>query len=295
MPKKKSNNNLTNLGCGVPMVLMAIVILWVAFLEIKGRQCSGKVVDENGAPLRGATVKIHLSSWREIYFNFGSPSPNKDVSTTTDPQGNFVVKAPRGWITSLSAEHPDYHAIDASRIHFVHELLASHPQTDRLTLVLRKKLPEQNLIQRIDQLRFQMGDGSGIVFYDLKTRTLVEAESPTTLRIRTEVSPTRDQTGGRYAWKLIADVPDGSVQLKTDPYLFEAPAEGYQNSFQVIHEAQFDDWRERVEPSLFVKLKTGEFGMVDFGFDSRDGRARVLASWLNPEPGNRNLTPKFRR
>jgi hypothetical protein len=169
-------------------------------------------------------------------------------------------------------------------------------KTKEVTLVLREKLPEQNLITLPSRLRFYFGDGTKVIYYDLKNRKIVPTESPSTLRIRMNVPPKETTSRSLYSWSLTVDASAGSVLKKTDPYLFEAPTEGYEASIQVIEDAGSQDWGSTGSLTLFVKLKTGEFGMVEMDFDSRDDpRGRILSSSLNPEPGNRNLTAKSQR
>jgi len=248
---------------------------------------SGKVVDENGGPVAGATVVYGVSRGYE---------KGTRGSAITDDKGDFSIKGQRGGSMAVEAQHPNYVTINDSRKVFqsLDSFLANLPQTDYVTLVLRKKLPEQNLIFLSNRVMYHCASGTGVVYYDLKSRNLVAAESPSTLRIRTEVAPANEQTG-LYNWSLTAEVPEGLVRVKTDPYLFEAPADGYLPSFKMVESESDPDWKISGEASLFVKLKTGEFGVVDLTFSSRSSEGSIWASALNPEPGNRNLTPKADR
>lgn len=253
-------------------------------LRYRELNVNGKVIDEKGSPVSGAMIGFGVSRG----YNQGNYG-----STTTDDKGNFSITGQTGHLLSFHAEHPDYITTEKSDSLFDPMMDWPNPKkTKDVTLILRKKLPEQNLIERRDTLRFNFDGASGVVYYDLKSGSLVPVESASTLRVRMISPPMDTFRPSRYTWSVTVEVPFGSVFKKTDPYLFEAPAEGYQDSIQVIEHAGSHDWDVAGELSLFVKLRTGEFGMTALSFDSRDGRARIFSSSLNPERGNRNLTPK---
>jgi hypothetical protein len=92
---------------------------------------------------------------------------------------------------------------------------------------------------------------------------------------------------GHYDWKCLLTVPGGGLIERTDPMAFEAPPEGYNPSLELSLSA--GKWSSRAEREYFARLSGNRYARISFRIRTGGEHFFVIESYLNPEPGNRNL------
>jgi hypothetical protein len=101
---------------------------------------------------------------------------------------------------------------------------------------------------------------------------------------------TNDQTKdnqGHYDWKCLLTVSGGGLIERTDSTVFEAPAQGYQESVALTPSPE--KWASNVERQYFVKLSDDRYARINFRMRTGGEHFFVLESFLNSTPGSRNL------
>src|SRR5205814_8129094 len=84
-------------------------------------------------------------------------------------------------------------------------------------------------------------------------------------------------------------VPNGGIQVRTDSFNFEAPETGYHDHEEISMAADTPRWSPQGSGDYFVKLNTNVYARVTLQVLTNGDRFITVVSYLNPEPGSRNL------
>ncbi len=247
----------------------------------------GKVVDEKGNPVAGAKV---------ILTPAASMDPNAvppDYQRTSDTNGLFSIRGVHGIGLTVIVSKEGYYSLPGSGGNFGYAAGAGfgkpHPdQNDPAIFVLRKMGGTEPLIVLKRNVKVSR---TGIpITMDLRTG---KAFGDHSLDFRVEAW-TNDQgivpgTLTRYDWKCIISVPGGGLQSRTGEFNFQAPADGYKPSDEIVISAKDPKWDSEVTREYFLKLANGEYARIKFTMCAGGDNFFSVTSYLNPTPGHRNL------
>jgi len=238
----------------------------------------GKVIDEVGHPISGATVEIGIA---DKPLETGSKH-----TQTTSSDGTFSLTDVRGIAFSLRASKSGYYTTDESRArrNVVTPAVSDIPQplaNQMVVLVLRK----QGLTAQLITVR------SGQIIVP-KTGQAVNVDLTTGrpgqngLQMSSWVG---DATQRRFDWRLRVAVPGGGLIERKDEFKFEAPSDGYQEAIEINMAGADEQWSSDVTKEYFAKLADGRYARFSINFYPGRRNFVVIESYINPASGSRNL------
>lgn len=243
----------------------------------------GKVVDERGEPVSGATVLLSVA---DRPWESGSKH-----TKTTDSKGLFSFLA-TGASVAVYVSKDGYYSRDKSS-----GMINSGPfrsesdpplptRSSPSVFVLYKKgeaaalvhlesgvdLPKDGTPAFIDLVRGRVS-GTG----DIKVECWVHDQGVDT----TVYNP--------YDWRCIISVPGGGLLERGDKWEFTAPVDGYRQSDKLQMPKTTYPWRPQLLKEYFVKRADGAFARVQIRVGTGSNNRVLFESYLNPIPGDRNL------
>jgi Carboxypeptidase regulatory-like domain len=242
----------------------------------------GKVVDESGAPIAGATAIILVN---DKVLKTGS----RHV-LTTDVDGLFSLTGSHGIALSVSVSKDGYSPTAKARAvcgYAVHSGtdIPIPSKSEPAVLVLRKKQPVPELIVRSNTIPLS-GDGTPIGI----ALNGPNQHSPSDTDIRVQVSISPATVSNRYNWICRISLLDGGIQRRADPFNFEAPESGYHEVEEIrMAAADARPWSPQGFGDYFVKLNNDSYARVALQIVTGGDRFITVVSYLNPTPGSRNL------
>jgi len=246
----------------------------------------GRVIDQNGAPVAGASVGY-------------SPIDNFLASTTrytgvSDANGYFSIVGIKGIALSVGVGKQGYYPVDekydrspSSAATFAYGMgpdsyRQAPPAKDKpAVFVLHKAgvpvalykgsfgqvdIPKTGQPLSVNLANGRTGQG------DLKLASWIG-----------------DSTKRPFDWRYQLSVDGGGLVERKGQFDFEAPAEGYTPSIELDMPAVTEKWVSRMDREYFAKLGNGCYARLAIRFYPGERSFVVLESYLNPTPGDRNL------
>lgn len=276
---------------------------WMQFLRAFKTSINlyGKVVDQHGDPVVGATVNLS-----PVDGAFADQSHSKTIAVT-DNNGLFSVTDKVGSAIGVRASKDGYMSypglpgqpLSGTTVDYAFQAEGgkrySNPSTPLILTLLkigsvdpvfyvkakRWRLALDNTPRRI-ALDSEDGKGNHSIEFRLKSDW-------------TTLPNTNERYGMIYDWSFEAKIPGGGfVQVDSD-YKFEAPETGYQESIQLGSLASLpkEEWKRSMQRRYFVKFPDGSYGRIflnlNAGTDAESGPLN-MTSWLNLKLGSRNLS-----
>ena len=244
----------------------------------------GKVVDEKGNPVQGATAELDAAD-----KVLGNSSRYRRV---TDAEGLFSITGIRGARLAVFISKSGYYPTTESRRGFAYGGVKS----DDDGAVPTRGVPAIFVLRK-------MGDTVPLVHLATKSVRIVEDGTPTEVdlvtgaqnhggnaTVRVEVWSDNPTYGaqGPYGWKARVSVPGGGLIERTGEFDFEAPADGYAPTFETSMAQNAERWRNGFERQFFARLSDGRFARFTINLKT-GGLFFTLETFINPTPGNRNL------
>jgi len=242
----------------------------------------GKVVDETGSPVEGASIRYSVPS------NLAEIGKGTVQGPISDSSGLFSITGKTGAGITVFASHPNYYSSDQSSGQFKYfENTEKNPSSYKPAIfVLRKKGDAEPLVKEKQVLRNVPKDGQPV-------RVGLSSTSASDLTIQAWTSPRAQGAANNFpfAWKVRVEVPGGGLAAYEDAYQFEAPEEGYARSVEfLMPESGINGkWRSDFEGTFFVKLASGNYARMRFQMIAGGNHFAVVESYYNPTPGSRNL------
>jgi hypothetical protein len=243
----------------------------------------GRVVNENGLPVPGAVAKMRAAD---------KPWANgTQHERLSDENGFFEITGINGAELFVEVVKEGYHQTEASRKSVRYagppsSTTVSVPTQDAPTLfVLKQKGAPASLIH-ISERPIKVPKNGSPLEVSLKTGRAV-ARGQGDLQVEVWTEDGRRDSEGRYPWRCRLSVSGGGLLERTDPQTFEAPAEGYLPTIELASSEQ--QWSSRSESHYFVALRDGSFARLAFRLRTDGEHYFVIESFLNREPGSRNL------
>lgn len=211
----------------------------------------GRVVDQYGSPVSGAEVQGNVL--RNSSFVTSSTEVHK---TTTDSNGLFefvglhgvklgigIVKA--GYIASASGFRKPKAGEQTTRADretfIVWKLRGAEAMVHRNLVV---HLPCDNTAIGVSLLSGKIATGSGDII------------------IRFARIPVQIVRGTPFSWTLTLVVPGGGLSEVQDPYPYEAPKDGYQETVTITTGVNPRTYSDEVRRAYYYKSPDGKFGRL---------------------------------
>ncbi len=240
----------------------------------------GKVVDQNGNPVSGVRVEGNT-----LLSAGGDRSRNEIYETTTDGQGLFKFENLHGLSFGFGLEKAGYEFNPKLYLDWWGNYKAdpAHP-----AVFVMYKLQGAEPMVHTPFGRTIPCDGTA-VRYNLLTGK--EVASGGDLNVQFIRNPVQIQRGKPFEWTLTLTVPGGGLLEIHDPYPYEAPADGYQETVTIGTGLDLKNYVDSVTKNYYYKSADGKFGrlFVRLQADFQPPPTSFGGSiYLNPS-GSRNL------
>ena len=242
----------------------------------------GRVVDERGDAIEGATVKFGVADkpWEQSKYN-----------RTSNHDGRFELTGVRGGGLYVEVSKDGYYQTDESRRLFHYSEgespgMAEPPEKGGLAVFkLRKKGHSVPLI--VKECSTAVSESGAPVEIDLMTGETTPHGNGD-VRVEVFFSPATEQDQRGYPWHSRITVREGGLMERKDVLDFTAPVDGYVPSMELKPSPEL--WRSGLDRSYFVRLRSGSFARIAISVRAGEDRAVFqLRSFVNPNPGERNL------
>ena len=250
----------------------------------------GKVVDENGSPLAGATVQVIL--YDDPTGGYSGIKPTK-IKTRSDAKGNFSIlgkfAAGVSVNVSLSGYKPYYDSKtreNRSRVLMPYSDRRSDQKikystvTEPTVLVLQKKGELSDLVY-IEKVRQEISpEGVNLNIQLEKKGHTIE------LNLRCLSSVHQPFNYEKYDWEAEVGVKGGSIQEIKDISSQVAPEDGYLQAFKFKMPAKHAKW-SRESPSnkrdFWIQLDEGGYVRAQIKFVTGRKHLVYVHAWINAD------------
>ena len=259
-------------------------------------QLIAKIIDQDGAPVSGATVtyEIQYASVRDALRGRQSI---KTSTTRSDAGGRFAIDGHSGYkLKILSIEKPGYEykysttdiMLVSPTVYPGQQPAMGTAQNPRLFSMWRGSDKAALLVK--ENARHYIANDGRFYSLNLTTGAFVEGQSDAADLV---FSCRRDAGDDLpLGWQCLVDFPKGGGISVIGKYPYSAPESGYQSQLAFGYLRNAKDWRASLEGAEVFVLSQGKYGRARITIDPffSGGRkvALFISYWLNPG-GSRNL------
>jgi hypothetical protein len=246
----------------------------------------GKVVDQDGKPVEGGIADV---IWTDM-----SAKGSSQMEVTSDADGLFSITGIRGKGMTVQVNKDGYYRqlTDTKSIfEYAGFWEPSYHVPDKSKPVLfrlRKKGEAAELLHYGPTLFGAKPDGSPVIF-DLATGRKTSGNGDVSVRVAKGARNADKQ----FDWEVTLEgVGSGAGLVESkDEFMVEAPEESYQPNWKFVQKAGAEGYQSEMQAKFFVKTAGGQFARIEVRVlpEYSEMAAVDLASYFNPEPGNRNL------
>lgn len=252
----------------------------------------GKVIDHEGRPVVDAKV---------IYGANNNPDPTGSGSrgeTRTDSDGLFTVRSNGVSIYVEVAKEGYYRAEEVNGQRGSYGVFKNHdnlgntdvpmPAKDTpAVFVLRKAGQAQALLVPGQKIIRVARDGTPAEIFLSTGQTAPVGKGD--MRVEVWTNDSAANAKGRYDWRCRVSIPGGGLVERTGQFDFEAPTEGYTSSVELSKSKAAERWSPSMKKQFFARLSDDRYARINFEIVAGGDHFIVLETFLNPDPGNRNL------
>lgn len=247
----------------------------------------GKVVDESGQPVPGATIELSTvdKSLGELMQNGGSR-----YKKTSDSNGLFSISGIKGAALFVSTSKEGYYNTGESGRMIGYAILNENaPPTPDMPAVLT--LQKKGVAEPLN--RYSSGgirvpkDGTPKEISLSKGQVVPEGQGDFRVEVWTQDGQKDDRK--RYPWRARVSAPGGGLVERQGQFDFVAPADGYAPSIEISMEPSMPMWQKLVKGEYFLKLRDGTFARMSLSLTTGGDHFFMIESFQNPKPGSRNL------
>jgi len=242
----------------------------------------GKVVDENGEAIAGASIQF---SWSETPSDDGQ----RATATESDSQGRFSLRDKRGASLEISVGKEGYYTSKRNNRSFSYALSGrfSPDPLNPIIYHLRKKHFGAQLIVSSygDRPNFpvRVSKNGEPTRVDLLQRKI---DPNGQLEIRQNKPPLKEVT----EWSLIVSIPRGGLVENEDDFPFNAPDTNYHATVEYHFTRSDSNWATQLTKQYYIAVgQPPQYGWLRI--ESNLAQETVFLTYaINPD-GSRNLEP----
>jgi len=105
------------------------------------------------------------------------------------------------------------------------------------------------------------------------------------LRVECWAPDATDNRSHHYAWRYRLTVMDGGLLEKSPDLNAEAPVVGYKLADEMSVASDQQPWKDSIEKNYFVKLKNGNYALLDFSISTGSNMFFYTQTYVNPSGG----------
>ena len=243
----------------------------------------GKVIDQNGDPVPDATV------------NYGAldkfDAPGSQYQGKSDANGKFSISDIAGAALSVGVRKEGYYMIDGKSANaFAYGVgpdsaRREPPTKENPAIFVLQKMGITDPLVHISSRTYRIPRNGTPVEVDLTTGQVSVLGN---LRVETWTKDQAKDAKQHYTWRCRISVPNGGLVERKGQFDFEAPADGYKPSDEIVMLQTAEKWQPQGQREYFVKLNDGRYARVQLKMIAQGNHFFRLESYLNPS-GSRNL------
>jgi hypothetical protein len=244
----------------------------------------GKVVDQNGDPVPDATVNYNALDKFD--------APGSQYHGQSDANGHFSISGIGGAVLSLGVRKEGYYMIDGKSANsFAYgvgpDSARRQPPTkdNPAIFVLHKRGMAEPLIH-ISSRTYRIPRDGTPVEVDLTTGRVSPQGH---LRVEAWTEDQVKDARQHYNWRCRISVPNGGLVERKGQFDFEAPADGYNPSDEIVMPRTAEKWQPQAKRSYFIRLAGNKYARLTFYMIAQGNHFFEIESYVNPTPDSRNL------
>lgn len=222
----------------------------------------GVVMDEENNPLAGVPVRVTLFDHVIDPFEYPFIGWTELKNIRTDKQGRFKITGRRAGAVVVDVDEKGFWQEEQGyRSYYYAEELAERnerplPTVDNPAVFRLVPKPADAITEPVSTGAIAVSLDGTPVEVSLATYSR-HGEAPGEGTMEISVVADEPNEEGRYGWTCRVAVPDGGVQLRTQLFIKEAPADGYEKSMEVGYSADDPNWDHREDYLVFVRDPDG--------------------------------------
>ena len=244
----------------------------------------GKVVDEKGTPVEGATATFII--------NISPDTHESTVTVPSDAGGLFSLTGRKGLGVSVSVAKDGYAPTSGSfnlNYWLKGKLEQPFPTREHPTLFeLKKRGTAMDLIY--NQMVVPLTKAGAPVDIDLAAGKLV-AESLADVKIENWVTGRLGDAAHPLSWKCRVTAIAGGLQPRSAPLAFAAPSSGYTPQDEFTLPAADAPPGGDLTKQYFLAIGGNRRARISLWLISGKKNSLHIEYYLNPQPGDSNLKP----
>jgi hypothetical protein len=246
----------------------------------------GKVLDEQGQPVAGATVTILVGG------ELGKTTGEMKHILQSGPDGLFSLEGVHGVDVSVTVTKDGYYTLPSKHEGAWYWMErgfkpGTMPSKDQPAIFpLQKVGPTEPLAILKTNGSINVPTDGTLIEYNLERCRVVKGQ-PGTFNVQLWVDAHDPKSNQPYRWKFRITVPGGGIKPTLNEYEFSAPSSGYQEFIENEVTPGVPGWNDSREQMYFVKLAGGKYARIRFEIRAL-GDFFIEEGYLNPS-GSQNL------
>jgi hypothetical protein len=248
----------------------------------------GKVVDEIGNPIPGATIKLGATD--------SLTGDGTYYHRMSDEAGFFELHGARGLAVAVWVSKEGYYTMERYRgMNFTYGGVRGkhdpkNPTSDNPAIFVLHKIGKVSRLVHVPLRTIKIPKDGTPVEVDITTgRPVKSGMGQIVFEVKTmnhDIDPNEMEP---YEWEASMRVVSGGVVERKAESDFEAPEGGYKDFFRAGMKKGDQPWRKGFENHFFAKLGNGQFARFQVELTTAGDHFITLETFLNPTPGDRNL------
>jgi len=242
----------------------------------------GKVMDQRGQPVVGATVTGTI-------IRESGGIGNESTKIKTDSRGLFQFTGLRGHSLNVALEKAGYqiegHGVGLRNVNGPD----SNPTNRAIFTMWKLKGPEPMIHDHKD---YKLKADNRVYTIDLIAKSMIEGTNMEGDLLVKFQRPQQINRREHFDWSFtMSAIGGGLLGATNNEYLNEAPEKDYDPSYSISMSSTNSHWNWGDEGTFYVKSRNGKvYGHIHVKTDaeSRDGSSLEIDSYINPS-GSRNL------
>ena len=240
----------------------------------------GRVIDQNGNPVTDADVGYTAAD----KFN----ASGSHYTGKSDTEGLFQISGIKGGGLLVGVGKHGYYPVNGkSSGSFAYGMGADSyrqaaPTKDNPAIFLLHKGGATEPLIQVSSRQIDVPRTGQTMSIDLATGQTGQGS----LQVASWIGDSKQR---RFDWRYLLSVAGGGLVERKEQFDFQAPVDGYQPAIEVNMAATAEQWTSRLTRQYFARLADGRHARFSIRFYAGSRNFVVLESYLNPNPGSRNL------
>lgn len=252
----------------------------------------GKIIDQNENPIEGVTITAEISSYNDRFMTTtdSNQRSREKIKSITDETGSFSLTGLTGMTLTLekfTKEGFKPSMRNRTFSYHVNEKGSTDPNNPTVYTMWKQKGETEGLIKMEKTYRFKPGNEITVDLLSSKARKGIANGD-----FYVQINRPEDATSKKpFNWNIKIRAANGGILDTDDLFLYEAPIDGYKDTFDLEIKKEDSNWRSSLNKQFYLKSRNGEvYSSLKVEFIPRyNGNVAIRLKWLTNPNGSRNL------